>query len=196
MPTVKTSTQPYPPGTQWKITSPYGHAQTEELVLIGELNGSSLTDAYLFTDISAEDLWQKWVDEYANYAHEKWPTHYQPGDVTISWFVTTPRVRGILEAAPYEVQPPRNPALEEFFGDVPYEPQHFLAHYHPPVNAQTGEPLNWLRLPVLDRAWNETAGDKGGFIQELTGWKPSPLQPTVNVLQLGRAAGLYVPTLT
>ncbi len=32
--------------------------------------------------------------------------------------------------------------------------------------------------------------DKGGFIQEATGWKPSPLQPFVNVETLAAACGL------
>ncbi|PGH48164.1 hypothetical protein [Streptomyces sp. Ru87] len=59
----------------------------------------------------------------------------------------------------------------------------------------TGEPLNWLRLPVLDRGWNDTVSSKGGFIQEVTGWKPAPLQTTVDVRQLAAAAGLYAPAL-
>lgn len=55
--------------------------------------------------------------------------------------------------------------------------------------------MNWARLPVMDRGWNKTAADKGGFIQEATGWKPSALQPTMPYLAIGRAAGLYVPSL-
>ncbi|WP_328491313.1 hypothetical protein OHS59_44295 [Streptomyces sp. NBC_00414] len=34
--------------------------------------------------------------------------------------------------------------------------------------------LLWLRSTVLDRGWNNSTADKGGFIQEATGWKPSP----------------------
>jgi hypothetical protein len=37
---------------------------------------------------------------------------------------------------------------------------------------------------VKDLAWNQTTANKGGFIQEATGWKPSALQPHV-----------YLPTL-
>ncbi|QDN54307.1 hypothetical protein FNV67_00890 (plasmid) [Streptomyces sp. S1D4-20] len=60
----------------------------------------------------------------------------------------------------------------------------------------TGEAVNWLRLPVVDRAWNATARDQGGFVQEATGWKPSALQPTMNVVQVARAAGLWVPEVS
>ncbi|MFI8365303.1 hypothetical protein ACIGD1_34765 [Streptomyces sp. NPDC085612] len=74
-------------------------------------------------------------------------------------------------------------------------PRHFLTWYTHPLHAATGEPLNWLRLPVVDRGWNASVGDRGGFIQEATGWKPSPLQPTMNVIEIGRAAGLWVPEL-
>ncbi|AGJ59507.1 MULTISPECIES: hypothetical protein [Streptomyces] len=63
------------------------------------------------------------------------------------------------------------------------------------MNTETGEQLNWLRLPVVDQGWHATADDRGGFIQQATGWKPSPLQPTMDVRQIGAAAGLYVPPL-
>ncbi|WP_229919816.1 hypothetical protein [Streptomyces minutiscleroticus] len=76
-----------------------------------------------------------------------------------------------------------------------YKEENFLTHYRPSIDAATGEPINWLRLPVLDRGWNAATADKGGFIQEATGWKPAPLQPTMDVVQIGRAAGLYVPDL-
>ena len=48
-----------------------------------------------------------------------------------------------------------------------------------PVDAETGDELDWLALPVVDKLWNSKRGDKGGFIQEATGWKPSILQPHV-----------------
>jgi len=37
--------------------------------------------------------------------------------------------------------------------------------------------------------WNARRGDKGGFIQEATGWKPSILQPFVSVETLAEASG-------
>jgi hypothetical protein len=33
--------------------------------------------------------------------------------------------------------------------------------------------MNWLSLPVIDKLWNETRADEGGFIQQATGLKPS-----------------------
>ncbi|MEU8735249.1 hypothetical protein AB0C68_38520 [Streptomyces tendae] len=193
MPTTVTTVQPYPPGTRWTITSRYGHVQTEELVLYAEPNYASITDDYLPDEISATELWRMWVDKVANRAHEQWPDLYRPGEVTILWTLTTPAVTDIFEAAPHAKQLPPDPELVRLFG--PHRPEDFLTHYKTPVHAVTGEPVNWLRLPVLDRGWNATAAHRGGFIQEATGWKPSPLQPTMDVVQIGRAAGLYAPTL-
>jgi hypothetical protein len=59
---------------------------------------------------------------------------------------------------------------------VDEEQDDFLTHYSFPTHAVSGERLNWLRLPVLDRAWREDREDVGGFVQEASGWKPSPLQ--------------------
>jgi hypothetical protein len=33
----------------------------------------------------------------------------------------------------------------------------FRTHHGTPVNAETGEAINWLQPPVLDRGWNATA---------------------------------------
>jgi hypothetical protein len=57
------------------------------------------------------------------------------------------------------------------------------------MHSETGARLNWLTLPVVDKGWNEAQNDKGGFIQEATGWKPSALQRTVNMPTLLSACG-------
>jgi hypothetical protein len=177
----KTTIQPYPAGTQWTWTSPRSsHTWTEELVLYAEPDGSSMSDDYLPEETSAEELWRMWVDRQAVTYHERYPDEYRLGEVPIFWTVTLPTFSGVFEAAPYSPN-----ALSE----------DFLTHYTHPVDADTGEPLSFLRLPVLDRGWNKTAADKGGFIQEATGWKPSPLQPTMDFLVVGQAAGVYVPKL-
>lgn len=181
MPNTKTTVQPYPPGTQWTWTNPRsGHTWTEELVLYAEPDGSSMSDDFLPDEATAAELWRMWVDRYAVTYHQREPEKYRLGEVPIYWYVTLPSLRGVFEGAPYA----RN-ALSE----------HFLTHYTHPVDAETGEPLSFMRLPVLDRGWNATCVDKGGFIQEATGWKPSPLQPTMDFLAIGRAAGVYVPDL-
>lgn len=178
---TKTTTQPYPPGTLWTFTTRRGnYPQTVELALYAEPDGSSMSDDYLPEEADALELWRLWADKYANAYHLEQPTRYRPGEVPIYWTVTQPTFTGIFEAAPHAPN-----VLDE----------DFLTHYTHPVHADTGERVNWLRLPVLDRGWNATAADKGGFIQEATGWKPSPLQPTMDVVQIGRAAGLYVPDL-
>ena len=64
-------------------------------------------------------------------------------------------------------------------------PTNFLDYYSSPIDCETGEKLNWLALPVEDKLWNSKCQNKGGFIQEATGWKPSILQPYV-----------YLPALT
>ncbi len=54
----------------------------------------------------------------------------------------------------------------------------------------TGERVNWNSLPIPDAHWTPDQADRGGFVQEVTGWKPSSLQPFVNVELLARSAGL------
>ncbi|MFF1444148.1 hypothetical protein [Streptomyces sp. NPDC058295] len=187
--------QPYPAGTQWTFSSHRtGYTKTEELVLYAEPNGASMSDDYLPEETSASELWRMWVDKYANYFHQKWPTAYRPGEVHIYWTVTQPTFNGTFEGAPHAVGTPPDPEMVALFGSS-RESEHFLTHFTDPVHAVTGERLNWLRLPVLDRGWNETAAHKGGFIQEVTGWKPAPLQTTMDVVQVGKAAGVYVPPL-
>jgi hypothetical protein len=199
-----TTVQPYPPGTQWTFSARrHNFTQTKELVLYPEPNGSAITDDYLAEEISAVALWRMWVDKYANYYHRRWPNQYRPGEVHIYWTVTEPKFTGTFEAAPHTLDTPPDPdmarlfgGMVSLFGEEAQEGENFLTHFTDPVNADTGERLNWLRLPVMDRAWNATASNKGGFIQEATGWKPSPLQPTMDVVRIAAAAGLYVPKLT
>jgi hypothetical protein len=192
--TTDTGTQtvgPYPPGTQW-VFQPRGtdYTKTVELALLPEPDGSTMNDDYLPTEITAQELWTMWVNKYADYQHKQQPADYDPGEVRISWTVTTPGSGdGVFELAPhsYDARTTRTSS---------YKPRdNFDTIYTPPVHAVTGEPINWLRLPVVDLGWNATVANKGGFIQEATGWKPSPLQPTVDVRQIATAAGLYVPPL-
>ena len=182
--------QPYPPGTRWYFKGRSGNEETRELALYAEPAGSTITDEYLPEEISAARLWQLWAKD-ANDYHERWPQHFRPGEIPILWTLTTPSVAGIFELAPHTRDPRDLPGQP--FADQ--ERENFLTWYTHPVHADTVERLNWLRLPVIDRAWNSTAGHKSGFIQEATGWKPSPLQPTMNVVEIGRAAGLWVPDL-
>ncbi|WP_069766027.1 hypothetical protein [Streptomyces sp. LUP47B] len=194
MPRAKNTVQPYPPGTKWTFSNRESrYTQTVELVLLAEPSGAGIADDYSPDEISAADLWRLWADGNANSDHRKWPDLFRPGEVQIYWTVTLPEITGIYEWAPHTLTTPPDPQLVKLFGDVP--PENFLTHFTHPVNEETGERLNWLRLPVVDRGWNATVANSGGFIQEATGWKPSALQPTMDVVQIGAAAGLYVPDI-
>ena len=65
------------------------------------------------------------------------------------------------------------------------EDEDFLTLYRWPMHSETGARLNWLTLPVVDKA----PGDHGWFIQEVTGWKPSALQRTLHLPTLLSAIG-------
>ncbi|MFJ6686671.1 hypothetical protein [Streptomyces werraensis] len=185
------SVQPYVAGTRWTFQGrESGYRNTEELVLLPLPANGEITDDYTHDEISAQELWQLWAKD-ANRYHERYPDHFRPGEIPIVWTVTKPSWDGVYELAPHTRDPRK---LMPEFKDDPQ--QDFLTWYTHPEHEKTGEKVNWLRLPVADRAWNNTAGDKGGFVQEATGWKPSALQPTMNVVEIGRAAGLWVPDLT
>lgn len=165
----------YEPGTKWNYQSfRGGHELTEELVLYWEANGDPISDDFTPDDIEAPALfaeWRRWLklrDGWSKAMGEPW--------VDIIWFVTTTEHAGTFEGAPFQV-------LEWLRDD-----DDFLTFFTWPVDASSREPLNWLRLPVDDKLWREARGDKGGFIQEATGWKPSPLQSYVNVDVLVKAS--------
>ena len=69
------------------------------------------------------------------------------------------------------------PFQYEHLTDMPSED--FLTFFTHPVNSVSGKPLNWLTLTVVDKLWNSKSANKGGFIQQATGWKPAILQPYV-----------------
>ncbi|MFF2731812.1 hypothetical protein ACFVS9_28375 [Streptomyces sp. NPDC058008] len=168
---------PYEPGTQWRFTSRERRVtHTHELALRYDPTGVGEADDYLADEITADTLWRRWAKQYADADHQRHPDQCRRGEVRIDWTVTSPG--GTFEAAPH------TGANEDF-----------LTYYTHPTNPDTGERLNWLRLPVVDLGWHATANDRSGFIQQVTGWKPSPLQPTMDVRQIGAAAGLYVPPL-
>lgn len=130
-----------------------------------EVSLDPISDNYTPEEIDARELFGRWVKR----VHEKYPNDLVP----IRWFVAC-REQGIFEAMPFQF---------DHFGDPTRE--NFLTFFSWPINPVTGERLNWLTLPVVDKLWNPKRADKGGFIQQATGWKPSILQPYV-----------YLPSLT
>jgi hypothetical protein len=65
--------------------------------------------------------------------------------------------------------------------------ENFLTFYTWPVD-EAGNRLRWFDLPVLDKLWREGDTETGGFIQEFTGWKPSPFQQQMDVALIERIA--------
>lgn len=136
------------------------------LIAHWEVNLSSMSDDYTPDEISAVDLFAKWRP----YALKSYPD----GRVPIYWFVESPG-QGKFESMPFQ----------DWLADEKH--QHFLSFYSWPVDVVTGERINWLQLPVRDFGWNSKRCDKGGFIQEATGWKPGILQPFVYLPSLAAA---------
>ncbi|MFF1320643.1 hypothetical protein ACFVZZ_14595 [Streptomyces chartreusis] len=185
--------QPYPAGTLFTFRSrESGYAYRQELVLAASPAIGDVIDADVRGAQSALVLWPLWAAD-AHLYHERWPDSFRPGEIPISWTVMTrPGTEGgIYERAPFHPDERRLPGLP--MADEPTED--FLTFHTEPLLADNEERMNWLRLEVLDRAWNETGADRGGFIQEATGWKPSPLQAIMNVIDVARAAGVWAPPL-
>ncbi|MEB3310386.1 MAG: hypothetical protein VKJ02_09145 [Snowella sp.] len=148
---------------KWKF---YNRATNKEwidtLIADYELDYDAITDDYTPEDITAHELFSMWVDQI----EKKYPNQLIP----ISW--------GLWLAQSYENIPFQYP-------HTGYETEkNFLKHFTWPIDDTTGKKLNWLSLPIADKKWNSERADKGGFIQEITNWKPSILQPFV-----------YLPTL-
>lgn len=125
-----------------------------------EADCDPVSDEYTPDEISAYDLFQEW-DRYLQKRGV-----IVSGLVTISWFV---RGSGFIEGAP------------AFGGYGADNPTRFDASFDPPTSTAHGSQIDWNRLPVADKLWRPGRGDKGGFIQEATGWKPSVLQPSVPI---------------
>lgn len=132
---------------------------TTDLHLRYEVNGTAMSDDFLPEEITARELMSMWRKRYA-----------KDDEARILWLVTP-----AWEFAPFQ---------GDRWGDI----EDFLTHFTWPTHHPTGERVNWNRLPVIDLDWSES-GDKGGFFQEVTGWKPAPLQSTVRVSEVLRAAG-------
>ncbi|WP_432247691.1 hypothetical protein ACRAR1_07010 [Streptomyces sanyensis] len=179
-----TTVQPYDPTTRWRFrTRMGGYEHVVPLVYHWEVNGAPMSDDYTPDEADAAELWARWIAEFGNRGHLDYPERLKPGQVTIYWSVLSPGGGGIFESAPYGPPMLWSDSLRE----------DFLTHYSEPVHEKTEEPINWTRVPVRDLGWSSTASDKGGFIQEATGWKPSPLQAVMDVGRIAAASGLPGP---
>jgi hypothetical protein len=155
----------------WRFRTKKGGYEWEcPLEAYWEVDGDPMSDEYTREEITAEELLHRWADRYGSDS----PNQLIP----ISWFVWSPEHNGFgPEYMPFQ-----------FHHGVPIT-EDFLTFFTWPVHTRTGEPLNWLTLPVVDKLWRRGQCDKGGFIQEATGWKPAILQPFVYLPSLLEAAG-------
>ena len=147
-----------------------------ELTLLWEAHGDPISDDYLGDEVSARELWRIWRERYP--IDEQAEARWGVGAVRILWL--------IAGDAAYE----RAPHAVNISG---HDTDTFLDHFTMPIEVATGDPIQWSRLPVEDKLWRDERYDKGGFIQEATGWKPSPLQPVFWPDQLAEACGLFIP---
>lgn len=153
-----------------------GYTHTTPLALSYEIRGTSMSDDYLPSEKNAVELLREWIEHC--YPDEHAEQRYGPGMVSIYWGVMGIAEAGIGEVAPFQ-------AHDQGAGD-------FLTSFTWPVDVDTGEKINWMTMPVSDRAWISDEADKGGFIQQATGWKPAPLQSALHLPGLIAA----VPHLT
>ena len=98
------------------------------------------------------------LEIYLNSIKEKYPD----GVIEIVWFLRGERYQKL-----------------EFMPDT-NDYSSLLDVYTHPVSVSTGASICWADIPVCDL----TRTDNSGFIQELTGWKPKPMQLTAKVEEL------------
>lgn len=158
----------------WTFTSlRSGYTKTVPLWLYWEVDGDPVSDEYEPREVDAVELWSLWRRRYPSEPDSGEPV----GHKRITWYIEGP---GVIESAPGQ-----DDARWRFPND-----DHFLAHFTWPVNPKTGDPVRWTALPAVDKLWRPGRADKGGFIQEATGWKPAPFQPYMDVDRIATLARL------
>jgi hypothetical protein len=161
----------YPAETRWRFTSPSGTEKLGTLSFYWELPNDWITDDETPDTATADELleqWLRWLWDAKPFDEELGVPH-----LPIRWSVHGE------DSAAFETAPSLIP------GD---RTETFETVYSHPEDAETEEPINWLRVPVQDKLWRPGRGNKGGFIQEATGFKPAALQPTFDLRVLGAAS--------
>lgn len=126
---------------------------------------AGISDNNTQDDMSARQALKAWLERLDGAA-----------TLPISWAVSG---EGIFEKAPFCPHDEGDP-----------RPENFLTHFTWPVHALTGERLRFTGLPVADETWEHgISRGKAGFVQAATGWKPSPLQQTMDLEVILAATG-------
>jgi len=160
--------------TVWKFQQRRGGLECHAaLEAYWEVHLDPISDDFTQEEISAVDLFSRWARQIRKKSEDEL--------IRISWFVNVegPDVK-TFEYMPFQLRHWRTD-----------NPEDFLSFFTWPTNVQTGDYLNWLELPVVDKLWRPSRANKGGFLQEATGWKPSILQPYVYLPSLEKAARPY-----
>lgn len=138
-----------------------GHEIRTDLVLYPELDCSAMVDDVY--ELDGQGQFEAYV-QYLERSHREW---LDADAVPIIWSVHDCAFSGVYEAAPFTA-----------WGDsVGWG--NFLTHYTWPVDAITGEPLDWYALPVVNDRFPEFA--------KALAWTPSPLQPTCPLASIVRS---------
>jgi hypothetical protein len=146
--------------TIWKVRSRNSAYEWQgSLTAYWEVLLDPISDEYTPDEIDAHDLLDQWAEQVRKECTNEL--------VPIYWYIECTS-EGKFERMPF--QPNHTPGVPD---------ENFLTFYTWPINSRTGQRLNWLTLPVQDKSWHVKRADKGGFLQEATGWKPSILQPYV-----------------
>src|SRR5262249_10587364 len=136
----------------WKLKSRRSdHVKVTRLWLYPELECSSCVDD---CDGNGEDQ----LAYYCEYIRTRYPQWWESDAVPIYWSVIGDGDGFGSETAPCAA----NLRVTER-DDI-------LTYYYPPVDRKTGEPINWLTLPVANQRFPEFA--------RALGWLPSPFQHT------------------
>lgn len=111
--------------------------------------------------LGIEEMFRLWAQEVADSFFNEW--------IQIDWFIRCPEV-GILEPAP------RQSRYQHYL-----EKPTFATKFTHPYDNQTNDRLLWADVPVAELLWIPQQWDSSGFIQQVTHWKPSMLQPSVEL---------------
>lgn len=134
--------------------------RTTELVLWWELDYDSITDDYLPGEADCFELFDEWERQLRRRGRGP--------DLPVWWFVIGPNI------------------CEHAGGHGAGDAEGFTSHYYL-GDAAGNYQMEVDVLPVAAKRWTtDTLGDKGGFVQEATGWQPSPLQHSVSLDLLRR----------
>lgn len=155
-------------GGRWSFeTHRSGYRRQCDLYLYPELDCSSMVDNYYQLDGEGQ------LVAYIRYLQQRYPEWLDADAVPIHWSVMSQQ-GGISEAAPFQK------------ADIFAELGDFLTFFTWPEDAQTGELLDWYRVPVINKRFPAFA--------DALAWTPSPLQPTCPLTSIMRSRDGILPT--